>query len=565
MNWNPAGFALEELIGTGGSGTVWRAREISTGQPVALKRIVGPGPRALAAARSEAALLANLTHPNLIRLRRVLLAEDEVVLVLDLAEGGSLASALRRRHRLSAGETVAALTPIAAALAYAHTESIVHGDVSPANVLFTSAGVPLLSDLGVARIAGDQRTAHTTAAYVDPAVATGSPPNAASDVFMLAGVALHALNGAAVWRPVAGPDEDRADVGRGGASLVGDLSELPGRLAELPPALADVLERALAVSPSERCSAAEFALDLSRAVPAVPIDLQAGRGVGPGLTGGGPGAVVGGGADVGMASAPANGPRHAQPIGAAARANRSRADFERPELLVTAPKPGPAGSPSPALGVQPVPRTSTRAILTADPGRRPFSALAAPAARMTAMIALISLIVLGGAMWVAHSGPAHSSSAAAPAATAGSSPPVSRSSTSPAGASGPSVLTAASALTELTRLADLREQAFAHDAATLLSQVYPAGPLLTQDAALLHRVVPPGCGLVGVHTSYSSVRVTSATPGHAVVLARATLAPSQLVCTDRSPAAASGQGPTALRIELAATGGTYRVLSQQPV
>ena len=77
-----------------------------------------------------------------------------------------------------------------------------HGDVSPANVLFTDAAVPLLADLGVGRIIGDDGPVRSTAAYVDPSVANGCLPGPASDVFMLAATAVHALTGVPVW---AGP------------------------------------------------------------------------------------------------------------------------------------------------------------------------------------------------------------------------------------------------------------------------------------------------------------------------------------------------------------------------
>src|SRR5438309_584724 len=82
---------------------------------------------------------------------------DGAVLVLDLADGGSLAELLAVRGRLTPGEVITAVSPVAAAVAYLHAAEIVHGDVSPANILFTPGGVPLLADLGVARLTGDER------------------------------------------------------------------------------------------------------------------------------------------------------------------------------------------------------------------------------------------------------------------------------------------------------------------------------------------------------------------------------------------------------------------------
>src|SRR6185312_14703382 len=106
---------------------------------------------ATAAGRAEAALLAALDHPNLIALRACLPLDTGLVLVLELAEAGTLAALLARRRRLTPPEVVAAISPIAAALAHAHDAGLLHGDVSAANILFSRAGRPKLADLGVAR------------------------------------------------------------------------------------------------------------------------------------------------------------------------------------------------------------------------------------------------------------------------------------------------------------------------------------------------------------------------------------------------------------------------------
>ena len=110
-----AGFVLGEQLGSGDSGEVWAARIAATGEQVALKRVALTGPDALRAARTEAALLATLDHPHLVRVHALLPTSDAAVLVLDLADGGSLADVLERRGQLSVGEVVTALAPIGAA------------------------------------------------------------------------------------------------------------------------------------------------------------------------------------------------------------------------------------------------------------------------------------------------------------------------------------------------------------------------------------------------------------------------------------------------------------------
>jgi serine/threonine protein kinase len=265
------GYVVERWLGGGATSDVWQARAVASDAQVALKRIRLDSDDGLARARAEAALLGALDHPNLVRLHDLVEADDAVGLVLDLADGGSLADLLRTRGRLTPGEVITAVAPIAAALAYLHEEGVVHGDVSAANVLFTTGGVPLLADVGVARLTGDDRDAEASPAYVDPTVAAGAVPGAPSDVFMLGGVALHTLTGQPPW-PTDGPGV-AADA----------LHRVADRLmaADLPEPMTATVLRALAADPQRRGTAADLALDLAHSGTAVAVDLAAGR-VSPG-------------------------------------------------------------------------------------------------------------------------------------------------------------------------------------------------------------------------------------------------------------------------------------------
>jgi len=268
------GYVVERWLGSGATSDVWQARVVASDARVALKRIRLDGADRRTRARAEAALLSVLDHPNLVRLHDLVEADDAVLLVLDLADGGSLADVLRTRGRLTPGEVITAVAPVAAALAYLHDEGVVHGDVSAANVLFTTGGVPLLADVGVARLTGDERDAEATPAYVDPVVAAGAVPGAPSDVFMLGGVALHALTGRPPW-----PDD-------GPGASVAALNCVDDRLkaADVPESMADTVRRALGADPQRRGTAADLALDLAHGATAVAVDLAAGR-VSPGPAG----------------------------------------------------------------------------------------------------------------------------------------------------------------------------------------------------------------------------------------------------------------------------------------
>ncbi|TFV44206.1 serine/threonine protein kinase, partial [Blastococcus sp. TF02A-35] len=265
------GYALQSLLGRGGSGEVWRAVPLGGGEPVAVKVLVAGDPDRQV---REAALLGGLDHPHLVRLHEVVQlprrgGEPRVALVLDLLAGGSLAALLGRRGRLTPGEVVTAMAPVASALAHAHERGVVHGDLAPGNILFTAEGRPVLTDLGVARVLGETAAAEVTPAYVDPIVARGAVPGPASDVFGVAAAAFHALTGVPPWN-AATPGDTLAVAGDG---YLPDLAELaPGA----PEPLLSVIRCGLAADPHQRGTAAELALHLRHACPAEPVAFGAG-------------------------------------------------------------------------------------------------------------------------------------------------------------------------------------------------------------------------------------------------------------------------------------------------
>lgn len=242
------GYRLEGLLGRGGSGEVWRARGTGAlGQVVAVKRL-GPGAVDAGALRAEATVLAELDHPHVVRVFEVVDDGAGVAVVMQHARGGSLADLLAERERLTPGEVVAVVAPVADALASAHRRGLVHGDVKPANILFTSDGQPLLSDFGAARRStDDDRPVAATEGFLAPEVAAGAAPSSSSDLYALGAVCHRALTGA-----------------------------LPGEDGELPAgdALAALVGRALATDPADRQpDAASLAAELRSALPPDDIAL----------------------------------------------------------------------------------------------------------------------------------------------------------------------------------------------------------------------------------------------------------------------------------------------------
>jgi eukaryotic-like serine/threonine-protein kinase len=253
------GYHVEELVGFGGSGEVWRARDSSTGEVVALKRLRGDAASAISTEQlqREAALLATVRHDHIVALRSVVPTSSGLVLVLDYAEGGSLAAVLGVRGRLSAGEVVTIGAPMAQALSDIHTRGLTHGDVTPANIVFDGFGKPLLADLGVANLIGEQGgPTGETPGYADPALG----PGPARDVHGLAAVCFTALTGVPPYM-----DSDPMV-----AQPLGPLA--PGA----PAGLVAAIEAGLDPDPAARPDAAAFCRALFASCSPVAVRLARG-------------------------------------------------------------------------------------------------------------------------------------------------------------------------------------------------------------------------------------------------------------------------------------------------
>ena len=557
--WRLPGFVVGELLGSGNSSDVWAARIAATGERVALKRVALTELDALRAAQTEAVLLTALDHPHLIRLHALIPTPDAAILVLDLADGGSLADMLARRSRLAVGEVVTALAPIGAALAYAHQRGVLHGDVTPANILFTSIGLPMLADLGVARIIGDSAGVRCTPECVDPAVARGFVPGPSSDVFMLGAVALRALTGSPVWRGTT-TAEILAD------AAAGELGHLPERLAALPPSVVAVLEQALVAEPDLRCTAAEFALDLRHSAVPMPVELSAGRR-----------AVATPGTDRAAAdrvSASARPPGAHRAMGRRRLGRTAVPHPDRPPF----DRPGPApATPGHEGALTHRVKATARPTLPPPPGRlRRFldRASSTPSStpsvrrsfRQGVVVLVVGAIALGGVLlWSNRPGPAD---AARQRRDGAAQPTVAARRPTVAPSAAPRVLpqpsNSPSPAEILRRLDNLREQAFARRDVGLLARVYVPGPLLNEDSVRLRRLVPVGCGLVGAHTEFRNVQASDQATGRWSIRTTAELAPSTLHCNGVVRGHAAGAGPTGLRIDLAQVAGQYRIAGQLP-
>jgi hypothetical protein len=181
-------FLIEERIGSGGFGTVYRAWDERLHRPVAVKVIEREhgAPRVT----REAQAVARLAHRNIATLYELATEGDRAFLVAELIEGETL-RALGRRGELSDRLVARVGADAAAALTHAHRAGVVHRDVKPENVLVASGGDAKLVDFGIARIAGERTLTATgavvgTLAYMAPEQADGLRPGPTADVYSLA-------------------------------------------------------------------------------------------------------------------------------------------------------------------------------------------------------------------------------------------------------------------------------------------------------------------------------------------------------------------------------------------
>ncbi|MFB7124881.1 protein kinase [Kitasatospora sp. NPDC056273] len=264
-------YLLDETLGRGATGTVWRGvvREdvqvpgCPPGQRVAIKVLreeLAADPDVVMRFLRERSLLLRLTHPNIVRVRDLVVEGELLALVMDLVDGPDLARYLRANGPFSPIAGALLMAQVADALAASHADGIVHRDLKPANVMLASTVVdgvermhPLLTDFGIARLADSPGVTRThefvgTPAYVAPESAEGRPQTSAVDVYG-AGIMLYEL--------VTGRQPFQGDSAL--AVLQAHLAQEPQRPSTMPEPLWTVIERCLRKDPAQRPGATSLA------------------------------------------------------------------------------------------------------------------------------------------------------------------------------------------------------------------------------------------------------------------------------------------------------------------
>jgi eukaryotic-like serine/threonine-protein kinase len=159
------GYRVESLLGSGGVGSVYAARNVSSGAMVAIKvvRSVGLGTQAVMRFRQECRALSRLSHPGIVRLIETGSAAGLTYLVMEFIDGLPLDAWLAGAQR-SPQRCISLVRAMLEALAHAHDAGVVHRDLKPRNVVVATDGTPRLVDFGVARLTADdgRRTGYRT-------------------------------------------------------------------------------------------------------------------------------------------------------------------------------------------------------------------------------------------------------------------------------------------------------------------------------------------------------------------------------------------------------------------
>ena len=272
-------YRLDQLIGKGGMGAVYEARDLRLDRSVAVKVLLGRAfghQPALRRFRREAKAAAHLNHPNVVAVYDVGSLEGEgAYLVMERVHGATLRAAFDRAHPLAPAVAAEWFDQILDGIAAAHTHGIVHRDLKPDNVMGRRDAAGVLSvkilDLGLVKFRDETPASGTmtakglvmgTLGYMSPEQLLGNPVDHRTDLFAIAVMLIEALTGE---RPFQG--ETYAELSR---SLHQTTVRLPGTSREVQ-ALNGLLQRCLAADPEHRVPSAaalrEELMPLLRALP----------------------------------------------------------------------------------------------------------------------------------------------------------------------------------------------------------------------------------------------------------------------------------------------------------
>jgi serine/threonine protein kinase/tetratricopeptide (TPR) repeat protein len=247
-------YTLDDMIGSGAMGTVYRGIDTHTGTPIAVKalkpEVVKHSPTIVERFRREGEALRRLNHPNIVGMLTAVTDNDDHYLIMEYVSGGDLRDLLRQQPQLPIERALSIALDLADALTRAHRLNIIHRDLKPGNVLLADDGTPRLTDFGVAHIGLEPDITQAgalvgTFAYLSPEIYLGEPPDERADIWSF-GVMLYEM--LAGERPF-----DQPATG----ALISDilntpLADIAAFRDDIPGALNDLLYRILTKNRADR-------------------------------------------------------------------------------------------------------------------------------------------------------------------------------------------------------------------------------------------------------------------------------------------------------------------------
>ncbi|MFI5311273.1 MAG: protein kinase [Gemmatimonadales bacterium] len=249
-------FVLGDMLGRGGMGIVFRAREKALDRDVALKVLAFDpvlNPEAYARFEREAKLAAKLDHPNIVPIFSVGQRNAIAFYTMRMVKGGSVEQMVTPGRGLDVPHAINILRDVASALDYAHANGVVHRDIKPANILIGDSGHALVADFGIARAFGGDGAGSTATgtgivgspAYMSPEQWRGEKVDGRADQYALGVLAFELLSGR---RPFA--DASMQELLR--MHLAEDPPDIISFRQDLPSHVTDVIWGAMAKSPADR-------------------------------------------------------------------------------------------------------------------------------------------------------------------------------------------------------------------------------------------------------------------------------------------------------------------------
>ncbi len=258
---NIPGYVLENFLGSGAYGEVWRATDQKTGRPVAVKFYTQRSAADVQQLAQEVEKLVVLSADRyVVQLLDVGWNAQPPYYVMDFIEQGSLENQLQRHGVYSPDEAVDLFREIAQGMMHLHGKGILHCDLKPANILLDEDGKPRVADFGQSRLSNDRSGALGTLYYMAPEQADlAAVPDSRWDVYALGAILYRMLTGAPPYRDQALTEkiESSAQIGDRLAAYRTALKTAPSptdhrTLAGVDRSLADIISRCIAFDPDDR-------------------------------------------------------------------------------------------------------------------------------------------------------------------------------------------------------------------------------------------------------------------------------------------------------------------------